>query len=159
MLAIIGQYGGINRPKSMDNPEITFLYLRCVFISYLTEHVLTFWEFSLNRIIKYTIKVWLQSMNTWLWDWWRASSFQVFPWIGKLCSTVSLKKALFYVNISPRYLLFFFSSFREWYIPLPQNWTFVLLILNFPTSSGTVLHWVSLLLPLSTFLTLSITLI
>ena len=50
----------------MDNPKITFLYLQCVFTSYLIEHVLMFWEFSWNGIIKYTIKIWLQSVDTWL---------------------------------------------------------------------------------------------
>lgn len=96
LLAITGEYGVIYRPKSMANPKITFLYLQCVFISYLTEHVLMFWEFHLKRIIKYTIKIWLRSMNTWLWDWWKGSFFQVFLWIGKLCSTLLFKRASWY---------------------------------------------------------------
>lgn len=99
LLAITGEYGVIYRPQSMDNPKITFLYLQCAFISYLTEHVLMFWEFGLNRIIKYTIKIWLQSMNTWLWDWGSGSFFQVFLWRGKSCSTLLFQKALLGVNI------------------------------------------------------------
>lgn len=75
LVTIIGQHGGINRQKSMYNPKITFLYLQCAFISYLTEHVLMFWEFGWNKVIKYTIKIWLQSADTWLQDWWKGFLF------------------------------------------------------------------------------------
>lgn len=99
LLPITGEYRVINRPKSMDSPKITFLYLQCVFISYLTEHVWMSWEFGLNRIINYTIKIWLQSMNTWLWNWGRGSFFQVFLWIGKSYSNFLFKRALLGTNI------------------------------------------------------------
>lgn len=92
VVAIIGQYGGINRPKSMDNPKITFLYLQCVFISYLTEHVLMFWEFSWNGIIKYTIKIWLQSVDTWLWDWRKEFLFPSVTVKRKITTNCFIKK-------------------------------------------------------------------